>query len=60
MQAHTNYIQHNMPSQPGSRIMSPVTNDINNLDYQGSTVVSRMGSRIGNTNSIGFSLMKIH
>ncbi|CAG9761162.1 unnamed protein product [Ceutorhynchus assimilis] len=49
IQAHTNYLPHNMPqyaSQPGSRIMSPVTND-NNLDYHGSTVGSRMGSRIG-------------
>ncbi|KAJ8975858.1 hypothetical protein NQ317_015895 [Molorchus minor] len=41
-----NYIH---PNHPGSRIMSPVTNDINNpgMDYHGSTVGSHMGSRIG-------------
>ncbi|KAG5887440.1 hypothetical protein JTB14_003292 [Gonioctena quinquepunctata] len=45
--AHNNYMH---PLQhPGSRIMSPVTNDINNpgMDYHGSTVGSHMGSRIG-------------
>lgn len=35
--------------QPPSRIMSPITNDINNpgIDYHGSTMGSHMGSRMG-------------
>ncbi|XP_072387451.1 protocadherin-like wing polarity protein stan isoform X2 [Diabrotica undecimpunctata] len=44
--AHNNYIH---PLHPGSRVMSPVTNDVNNpgLDYHGSTVGSHLGSRMG-------------
>lgn len=46
MPAHSNYLP---PSQPGSRLMSPVANDGNNLDYHGPGLGSRMGSRIGKT-----------
>ncbi|CAG9865104.1 unnamed protein product [Phyllotreta striolata] len=43
---HSNYI-HSL--HPGSRVVSPVTNDINNpgMDYHGSTAGSHIGSRIG-------------
>lgn len=47
MQVHMNYPVHSIPSQGNSRLTSPIANDINNLDYHGSTVGSRMGSRIG-------------
>lgn len=54
MQVHMNYPVHSMPSQGNSRLTSPIANDINNLDYHGSTVGSRMGSRIGKRRVLTF------
>ncbi|XP_017787025.1 PREDICTED: protocadherin-like wing polarity protein stan isoform X1 [Nicrophorus vespilloides] len=44
MASHNNYMHH-----PSSRIMSPITNDVNNpgMDYHGSRMGSRMGSVLG-------------
>lgn len=54
MPVHMNYPVHSMTSQGNSRLTSPIANDINNLDYHGSTVGSRMGSRIGKGRLVTF------
>ncbi|XP_060527638.1 protocadherin-like wing polarity protein stan isoform X2 [Cylas formicarius] len=48
IQIHTSYGQPDLSPHPSNRMMSPVTNDLNNpcMDFHGSTG-SRMGSRIG-------------